>query len=552
MRGTIAAAIVAVFLVAGIVGHDPWKPDEAYTFGLVMHILEHGDWLVPHLAGEPFLEKPPLYFWTAALTAKALARVLPLHDGARVASLLYMALGFGALAHAARRLFGPGAGTRAALVAAGTLGLMLHTHEMITDTALFAGFALAMAGLAMAIDRPLAGGAVLGTGVGVGFMAKGLLAPGIVGLAVLLVLLDRSHRERRFARSLAWASAFAAPWLLAWPAALYLGDPNAFDTWFWINNVGRFLGFAHLGATTEPWFYTKTLPWFTLPGGALAVWTVWRAWRGGVPALRQPIAVPLALVVAMLAVLGSSATSRALYAFPVVAPLAVLASASVARVPQKLGMAATCAATVLALTLVLLAWVLYAADVSGFALARPMILARWLPTDFRMGWEPVAVVFAAAVTLGWLALWIRPKTHWLTLWTAGVAAPWCVWMTLMLPWIDRAKSFRAPFGEISALLQAAPCVQSHGLGEPQRAMLQYIAGVTTERLETGPSECPYVIVQSDSHGRLPSLSPAWRLRWQGERPGERTERFQVWEAREDFVRMRARPPRVVSRKPRRA
>jgi 4-amino-4-deoxy-L-arabinose transferase-like glycosyltransferase len=59
--------------VLGLVGHDPWKPDEAYTFGLVYHILEAGDWLVPTLAGEPFVEKPPLFFWTAALFCKLLA-----------------------------------------------------------------------------------------------------------------------------------------------------------------------------------------------------------------------------------------------------------------------------------------------------------------------------------------------------------------------------------------------------------------------------------------------------------------------------------------------
>ena len=35
-----------------LVGHDPWKPDEAYSFGLVLDQLERGDWVVPMLAGE--------------------------------------------------------------------------------------------------------------------------------------------------------------------------------------------------------------------------------------------------------------------------------------------------------------------------------------------------------------------------------------------------------------------------------------------------------------------------------------------------------------------
>ena len=35
----LAAAVVLVFLVAGTIGHDPWKPDEAYSFGLVLDML---------------------------------------------------------------------------------------------------------------------------------------------------------------------------------------------------------------------------------------------------------------------------------------------------------------------------------------------------------------------------------------------------------------------------------------------------------------------------------------------------------------------------------
>ena len=553
MKAGVVAVLVLAFLAAGIIGHDPWKPDEAYTFGLVMHILEHGDWLVPHLAGEPFLEKPPLYFWTAALCARLLSPVLALHDGARVASFLYMALGFGAIAATARRLFGAGGASRSALLAVGTLGLLVHAHEMITDTALFAGLAVAMAGLAAARGRPLAAGAVLGTGVGIGFMAKGLLAPGIVGVAVALLLVDRDYRERRFAAGCAWALAFALPWLLAWPAVLFVRDPAAFDTWFWINNVGRFMGYAHLGATSEPLFYTTTLPWFTLPAGALAAWTTWRAWRGAEEDSLRPLLAPLAMVLSMLLLLGASATARALYALPMIAPLAVLGAPSVPRLPDRIGMAAACAVTVLSLTLVILAWVLYGADLAGFALGRPAMIAKWLPTEFKLSWHPLAVAFAALVTLGWVALWVSMRTHWLTLWAAAIAAPWCVWMSLMLPWIDHAKSFRAPFGEVAGILQGAPCVQSHGLGEPQRAMLDYVAGITTQRLEKAPSDCPYVILQSDSRGRLPRPSPEWRVQWEGARPGERSERFQVWQSvREAIARERLRPGPVIDRKRRRA
>ena len=48
--GALAVAVLVALLLPGIVGHDPWKPDEAYTFGLVFDILQSHQWVVPMLA----------------------------------------------------------------------------------------------------------------------------------------------------------------------------------------------------------------------------------------------------------------------------------------------------------------------------------------------------------------------------------------------------------------------------------------------------------------------------------------------------------------------
>ena len=49
--------LLAAWVLFGLFGHDPWKPDEAYTFGLVYHVVERGDWVVPTLAGQFVLEQ---------------------------------------------------------------------------------------------------------------------------------------------------------------------------------------------------------------------------------------------------------------------------------------------------------------------------------------------------------------------------------------------------------------------------------------------------------------------------------------------------------------
>ena len=56
----VVLCVVFAFCLPGLVGHQPWKPDEGYIFAGIFHTLPSGDWIVPHLAGEPFMEKPPL------------------------------------------------------------------------------------------------------------------------------------------------------------------------------------------------------------------------------------------------------------------------------------------------------------------------------------------------------------------------------------------------------------------------------------------------------------------------------------------------------------
>ena len=53
-------------------------------------MAESGDWIVPTLGGEPFMEKPPLYYLTAALFGKLFSFVLPLHDAARLTTGFFM------------------------------------------------------------------------------------------------------------------------------------------------------------------------------------------------------------------------------------------------------------------------------------------------------------------------------------------------------------------------------------------------------------------------------------------------------------------------------
>ena len=124
---TLAILLCIAWILPGLIGHDPWKPDEAHTFGVVYQLLKNGDWVVPMLAGEPYLNKPPLIYLTAALTGTLFSPILPLHDGARLAAGVYMALTFLFVALTAKELYGSAKSWVAALMLLGCGGLLFNS-----------------------------------------------------------------------------------------------------------------------------------------------------------------------------------------------------------------------------------------------------------------------------------------------------------------------------------------------------------------------------------------------------------------------------------------
>src|ERR1700752_4112269 len=91
LKTALFLVVCFAYLVPGLVGHDPWKYDEAVLFGVVAEMLRTGDWTAFRIAGEPYFAKAPLFMWMAALFGKAFGGLLPLHDAARLAAGFFMA-----------------------------------------------------------------------------------------------------------------------------------------------------------------------------------------------------------------------------------------------------------------------------------------------------------------------------------------------------------------------------------------------------------------------------------------------------------------------------
>ncbi len=526
--------LAIAYVLLGLVGHDPWKQDETYVTSIIDHLRHTEDWIVPRSAGLPFLEKPPLYFLVAEASADVFSPWLEVHDGARLANALWMVIVFGCLGLAARRAWPrssePAAGAVVALIA--SIGLVLQAHLLVVDVALLAGFAVALLGFCAICDRPVIGGVLLGTGTGIGFLAKGLLAPGCLGLtALVLPALFAPWRTRVYVLGLTAATIASLPWIVVWPVALYVRAPDLFEYWLWQENLGRFFGYAHLGADAEPWYYAKTVPWFTFPAMPLALWALWRRrgnWRSE-PALQ----VCLVLTVVILAALSNAGSMRALYLLPVLLPLSLLASSELESIPPRIKCVSLIAAYVVCGVIALVLW--GACLVIAFNGSPPewLPIDQLLPTSVVPRASPLAVTFAVVATLAWLGatVWmLRTSLSVVLGWAGGLTLVWVLAATLWMPWVNAAKSYRSMFEDMRLSLPASfDCVNSIHLGESEAAMLDYEGGILAIPLEKSPgSRCELVWVQDTQMDPDLAPNPTWRLLWSGHRPGDTKERHRLF------------------------
>ena len=56
--GWVLAALLTVYIFTGLIGHDPWKHDDAISIGIAYDIFTNGDWLVPQLVGQVYIDAP--------------------------------------------------------------------------------------------------------------------------------------------------------------------------------------------------------------------------------------------------------------------------------------------------------------------------------------------------------------------------------------------------------------------------------------------------------------------------------------------------------------
>ncbi|HEX5362967.1 MAG TPA: glycosyltransferase family 39 protein, partial [Gallionella sp.] len=409
------------------------------------------------------------------------------------------------------------------------VGMLVRAHLVTTDLGLLAGCAMMLYGFSLSQEYAVRAGFWIGTGVGIGFMTKGFIAPVLfVFIAAALPLLFDAWRVRRYFSSLAVAALSALPWLTVWPLLLFQHAPHLFVEWAWTQNISHWLQYAQHGPTLESLYFLENLPWLAWPALPLAIWVVWQSRRR--LAMRDDLQLPLVAFGVMLVTLSLIPNIQEVFALPMLLPLTLLATASLSALRRGAANALDWFGLMTFALLAIAMWWGWA----GLLLDNDAKITHWLK-DYQPGFEPEfhAVPFwiAVAASVLWLVLvWRvgRSMRRAVTNWAAGITLIWVLAMTLWLPWLDSGKSYRSM---VVSLKHAMPkhyrCVGYDYLGDSQRAMLHYFGDIVTH--EDRKERCDLRIIQGNRLSKPLLDETRWKKIWEGSRKGDKYEHFRLYQ-----------------------
>ena len=517
--------LCAAWILPGLIGHDPWKT-EATTFGVVYSILKEGNWLVLTVAGVPHHDYPPLFYWVAAVTAKIFSPLLPLHDGARLATGLFMAVALIYTHKTAKRLFDERAGRISVVLLIGSLGIFVRGHELNPELGGLAGMAVALYGMTRIRSETVKGGITTGVGTGIVAMSVGIVpALAVPFIATALVAALGEWKNRLFQRGVGVAVLVSLPFMLIFPIARLL--QGEISPLLWTDAI---LGAPFLDSSTrasiDPTYFVRALPWYGLPAFPFAVWLWWRDRKK----MRERFELALPCVSFLVLLFWLSFLRQANDAVgPVLLLPLVLAAASVLdRLPRSFASFMDWFSLLFFGLLAVAIWLYWGAAVTGVPTSAAGATARQFPGfEFSFGWP--AFCFAVMLTLVWMYALLRAHRNnrrAVVNWAAGITLIWMLANMLYLPAVNHLQSYRTTAASLAAYLpQTRTCIAAVNLGDPQRAMLDYFAGLRFVPIDlNGATSCEWLLTQGGNKKEA-GIDGKWQLVWEGSRPRDELEQL---------------------------
>lgn len=496
----IAFALVLLSCLLGVFDRDLWTPDEPRDAAVALAMSRNGDWVVPRLAGEPFIEKPSLFFAMGGIMAKCVGGLTGNVAAIRLVSVL---CGIGTMAVVflmGRALLSARVGAMAALLLGTMPAFSRDLHWIRVDMAL-TFFVVTAIYLFMEMLRQNRWwlGLPAGLAVACSFLVKGVIGPILVAVGWLPVLVYFGVTAADRGVKATWqipghlaaaATCVAGSGLWVW-RLLARQDAALWQAWFWDNHVGRTQGSTtHLGHlhTGIFWYYAITLLIFTMPWTPILLYTLWtwakKAWRQR-PAWKNifshPAMVFLGWGILGLVLLSIPATKRNVYFLPVLPAWAMLCAigwkqAVDVRWLQNIYWAGGKVVTSLVLALLLLCSPIIMVLLSGPA--REYLPSMWFSFSLHN-----TLPFLLLISL-W-AVWRTHKTNPL-IWIVAVACFLNIFWLFFAKSIDAGKEMGSGYAAFAAQLPTEKAaferIAGYNLTETGRGGLEFYGNLILPRI----------------------------------------------------------------------
>jgi 4-amino-4-deoxy-L-arabinose transferase-like glycosyltransferase len=304
-----------------------FNQDEARFALLAREAVEHGHWLLPHLRGDIYLNKPPLFFWSVALLSWPFGAVT---DGtAPLVSVVAALVTLLAVLRTGHLLWGWEAGWTAMLTLATVPFFFFMSHQVFSDMMLTAWLTWALYFFLSARAAPSGGWRLVAFYLCVagGLATKGPAALMVLGSAVVVTMVEDGWaglRRLRLPVGLTLIGVSALPWLLSYllqPERSYVRSVvvGHYAEWYFRPATGsRLVAFLeNLG---------RFLPWSLFLAPAL-----WWDWHNR-DTCRRALILWTVVVAAEVSLSGEQ---RARYFLPVMPLLALLVAEFLVRAPGE-------------------------------------------------------------------------------------------------------------------------------------------------------------------------------------------------------------------------
>lgn len=514
--------LVFAWLLPGVFSHDLWNPQEPQIYATIQESTHP---LLPTLSGQPYFQAAPVYIWLANILHTALSpHLTDAYSATRFATVCFTAIGLISHGVAAYRFLGQSYGLSAVLILIGSAGLLNLGHFLGTMSVAFAAMGLAAWALSVARRQVVWASFLLALAILLLGQAMGWLVAGCLLLLALSLLISSHWRTVSYCAMLLGTVVWVAPLLTLYFLVLMKLNPAAWQQYWQWHIWGEFGGLQRFQAACNGVYYARNALWFAFPAYPLALWSVYKlranlfkhAWGS--------------LCVAWIILFGGLLLFHPQHhqdnLLLILSPLVLLGVAKLDYLRRGVAAFWNWFGMMTFGLLSLFLWVGFVAMNYGFP-AKLAERASYFSPFYTRDIDIMPMIVASLFTVAWLIAITRKRIRGrqaVTNWAAGMTLVWALLLTLFLPWLDAAKSYRPIVQQMESAFgqkHTANCVYI----PPQATSAKWAwQEYSSLKIVPHPHECPYQLIQLKQLSQLDSI-PEQNIIWHGRRPRQKHELF---------------------------